>query len=358
MRAGRASCVNRWRGSIRRLLHRSRARARTMSRRASEMSPEQRTTMVRGMVARLAERLQAGRHRRRGMAAAAARLYGAGRQGTGSRGRGRCAAGAGERSGQASPGRRADQRIGTRRLNMTRKQRRLVLIGSSLGVLALAAVLVLSALKDFDRVLQFADRRCGEACAARQPHPARRAGQGRHRAARRQSRGALRGDRRQPRHHGQLSRHPAGPVPRRAGRHRGRNARTRRRIQGRFGAGQARRELYAEGSRRRAEEAGPLGRGRPGRRNDRGNRPLRAGAGAGACADPVGGADCRRAAARRHADGRRRADRARAIRVRRDGVCRADRLLRHVGFLRRQRVREFAFGDAAGLQVHQRVGQP
>src|SRR3979411_1615743 len=31
---------------------------------------------------------------------------------------------------------------------MTRKQRRLVLIGSSLGVLALAAVLVLSALKD------------------------------------------------------------------------------------------------------------------------------------------------------------------------------------------------------------------
>ena len=31
---------------------------------------------------------------------------------------------------------------------MTRKQRRLVLIGSSLGVLALAAALVLSALKD------------------------------------------------------------------------------------------------------------------------------------------------------------------------------------------------------------------
>ncbi len=45
---------------------------------------------------------------------------------------------------------------------MTRKQRRLVLIGSSLGVLALAAVLVLSALKDFDRVLQFADRRGGK----------------------------------------------------------------------------------------------------------------------------------------------------------------------------------------------------
>ena len=31
---------------------------------------------------------------------------------------------------------------------MTRKQRRLILIGGSLGVLALAAVLVLSALKD------------------------------------------------------------------------------------------------------------------------------------------------------------------------------------------------------------------
>ena len=46
---------------------------------------------------------EAGRHRRRGVVAAAARLYGAGRQGTGSRRRGRSPAGAGERSGKTSP---------------------------------------------------------------------------------------------------------------------------------------------------------------------------------------------------------------------------------------------------------------
>ena len=46
---------------------------------------------------------------------------------------------------------------------MTRKQRRLILIGGSLGVLALAAALVLSALQGFHRVLQFADRRGREA---------------------------------------------------------------------------------------------------------------------------------------------------------------------------------------------------
>src|SRR6185436_6517232 len=43
---------------------------------------------------------------------------------------------------------RSNQRAGARKLGMTRKQRRLTLIGGSLGVLALAAVLVLSALKD------------------------------------------------------------------------------------------------------------------------------------------------------------------------------------------------------------------
>ena len=79
---------------------------------------------------------------------------------------------------------------------MTRKQRRLVLIGSSLGVLALAAVLVLSALKDsivfFNSPTDVVEKTC-----ARHPHPARRAGQARHAAARRQACGALRGDRRQ-----------------------------------------------------------------------------------------------------------------------------------------------------------------
>src|SRR4029079_3958920 len=43
---------------------------------------------------------------------------------------------------------RSDKIMVKQKSIMTRKQRRLVLIGSSLGVLALAAVLVLSALKD------------------------------------------------------------------------------------------------------------------------------------------------------------------------------------------------------------------
>ena len=48
------------------------------------------------------------------------------------------------------------QRTRARRLkeqNVTRKQRRLILIGSGLGVLALAVGLVLSALRRFDRLL-------------------------------------------------------------------------------------------------------------------------------------------------------------------------------------------------------------
>ena len=38
---------------------------------------------------------------------------------------------------------------------MTRKQRRIVLIASGLGVLAVAVLLVLGALKELHRVLQF-----------------------------------------------------------------------------------------------------------------------------------------------------------------------------------------------------------
>ena len=63
--AGSASCASRWRASIRRSCRRRRPRpdaperrAPTMSRRRASMSPEQRADMVRGMVARLAERLK------------------------------------------------------------------------------------------------------------------------------------------------------------------------------------------------------------------------------------------------------------------------------------------------------------
>ena len=41
---------------------------------------------------------------------------------------------------------------------MTRKQKRLALIGSGLGVLAVAVALILGSLRELDRVLQFADR--------------------------------------------------------------------------------------------------------------------------------------------------------------------------------------------------------
>ena len=88
-------------------------------------------------------------------------------------------------------------------------------------------------------------------------------------------------------------------------------------------------------------------------------RPLRAGAGAGAGADPVGRADRRRAQRDDRADGRRRRRRRwRSSRFVARRLRGADRVLRHVRFLGRQRVREFAFGDAADLQDHQRLGQP
>ena len=83
--------------------------------------------------------------RRRGLAAAAARLYGAGRARQGACRRRRCAPRARRRARQASPHRRHDQKPRARRV-MTRKQRRLTLIGGSLGVLAIAVALMLNAL--------------------------------------------------------------------------------------------------------------------------------------------------------------------------------------------------------------------
>ena len=63
---------------------------------------------------------------------------------------------------------------------MTRKQRRLVLIGSGLGVLALAAVLVLSALKDSIVFFNSPTDVVEKNVAPGTPHPARRAGEARH----------------------------------------------------------------------------------------------------------------------------------------------------------------------------------
>ena len=156
----------------------------------------------------------------------------------------------------------------------------------------------------FHRVLQFAERRRGETHRARHPHPARRLGQDRQPRARRQSESPFRRHRRQSRHPGRLSGRVARSVPRRAGRRRRRRARRFWLVQGRHHSRQARRDLHAEGSRRRVEEVGTLeGRygqprgdaGRGGWRSDRRARPLRADAGARAGADSGHDADCRRA---------------------------------------------------------------
>ena len=65
----------------------------------------------------------------------------------------------------------------------------------------------------------------------------------------------------------------------------------------------------------------------------------------------------RRALARSRLDECRALDRAGAAAVRGGVVRGAGRAARHVGFLRRQRVREFAFDQAAALQDHRRLGQ-
>ena len=148
--------------------------------------------MIRGMVERLAERL----HARRGDVEGWLRLVRS-YMVLGDRDKARAAAGDARRAlasdpRQAPPDRRARSKgLGHRRSApkdpatvetttvMTRKRRRLVLIGWRLGVLAVAVALVLSALRRFDRVLQLADRRGREACCARQPHPPRRPGQAR-----------------------------------------------------------------------------------------------------------------------------------------------------------------------------------
>ena len=211
---------------------------------------------------------------------------------------------------------------------MTRKQRRLVLIGSSLGVLALAAALVLSALKDS---IVFFNSPTDVVEEARRSPAAASGSADWSRPAPCSAATILRC----------ASRSPTATAPSRSATRascrtcsaRGRawspKARwSRRRVQGRFRARQARRELHAEGSRRRAEEAGPLGRGR--REEEMiaeiGHYALVLALALALIQSvvPIGG----RAAARRYADGRCGADRARAIRVRRGGVCRAHRLLR------------------------------
>ena len=268
---------------------------------------------------------------------------------------------------------------------MTRKQRRLTMIGGSLAVLAHRRGAGAERDARFHRVFLDAGGGGRKAHSGGQAFPARRPGRTGIAGARRQSGGHLQGRRRQRHAAGCLQGNSPRPVPRRAGRRRRRRARRLGRVQGRHRARQARRDLYAQGGRRRAEEAGALeGRLRrkagaardPGatsqaaqncrrqrrmrRRecgNDRGSRTLRAGAGAWPGADPVHRADPRRALARSRADECRALDRAGATAVRRRIVRGAGDAARHLRFFRRQRVREFAFAEAADLQDHRRLGQ-
>ena len=170
MRRGPASCANRWRASIRTPLPRVArpGRARTMSRRRARCRPSSATTMVRGMVARLAERLQAGRPDVEGWLRLLRAYMVLGDTRAGARRRGRRAPRARERAGQAAAGRRTGQRTGARRLTaMTRKQRRLVLIGVEPRRAGARGRAGAERAEGFDRVLQFADRRGREARRAR-----------------------------------------------------------------------------------------------------------------------------------------------------------------------------------------------
>ena len=172
---------------------------------------------------------------------------------------------------------------------MTRKQRRLVLIGGGLGVLALAAVLVLSALKDsivfFNSPTDVVEKQVEPGTRIRlgglvKPGSVAR---GRICDARFEvTDGKTRSS-------GELSGHPAGSVPRRAGR--GRRRRARRRRQFRADTVLAKHdENYmpkevADALKKQGHWKDDYGK-KPGsaqeqdERHDRRDRPLRAGAGA------------------------------------------------------------------------------
>ena len=78
----------------------------------------------------------------------------------------------------------------------------------------------------------------------------------------------------------------------------------------------------------------------------------------GLALDPGHDADRRRAQQRSGADEHGGAGGAGAVRLRRHGLRRARRLLRHLRFLGAQRLREFELGDAADVSAHQRLGKP
>ena len=147
---------------------------------ASEMSPEQRNTMVRGMVSRLAERLkQDGADVEGWLRLLRAYMV------LGDKEQARAAAGDARRALASDPDKlrrrgRTDQGIWGSKAEhdaqaaapgSDRIEPRRAGAGGRAGA---------ERAEGLDRVLQFADRRGREEGAARQPHPARRTGQARH----------------------------------------------------------------------------------------------------------------------------------------------------------------------------------
>ena len=168
---------------------------------AANMNDDQQRDMVRGMVARLADRL----HENGGDVEGWLRLVRA-YVVLGDRDKAKDAAADAKRaladhpdeikrideSGQRPRSRGLTDRIMPRKTTtMTRKRRRLVLIGGGLGVLAIAVALMLNALRDsivfFNSPSDVAEKHV----AAGDAHPARRPGEDRQPGARRQSAGSL-----------------------------------------------------------------------------------------------------------------------------------------------------------------------
>ena len=271
---------------------------------------------------------------------------------------------------RGDPGRlegRVDNRRAREWSTMKLKHRRLTFVLIGVGLLGLAAALVLSAFEEAivffhsptevienppagDRRLRFGglveDGSVERGYGARDPLPRHRPGQ--HRS-------------------GEFHRRAPRSVPRRPGRRGGGPPRGRR-VRRRSGAGQARRELHAARGGRRPEEIGTVAAyagddggigpdGRGARRSDRRTRPFRADSGAGGGAGAGHPAADRRGARQRPLDGPgahlgRGAVPAGGARVRLP-----DARLRHLRLLGGQRGQQLPFLQADALQDLRHLGQ-
>ena len=253
---------------------------------AQQLTPEQRNEMIRGMVERLAERLKNDGSDVDGWLRLV-RAY----MVLGDPDKARAAVADARRAlgDDADKRRKLDEVVrswgwkaerkvlgtdnGWPRAEMTRKQRRLILIGAGLGVLALRRRAGADRAEGLDRVLQFADRCGGERTRSRARASGSAGWCSPARVERRRSRCALRRDRRQDRRSASAIAASCRTCSAKGRAWSPKACSTPRHVQRRHRARQARRNLHAEGSGRRAEEAGPLeGRLRQERRERRESR--------------------------------------------------------------------------------------